>query len=109
MSSNTTSPHPRNRRTSVLLSAALGLALSSVLVTPAWADTSTAPGQNKPHGQPCAGCVGKADDKSPGGQTLDGSDPNAGYECDTNKGVGPGNPAHTGCLIIPPGGGGGTL
>jgi hypothetical protein len=86
--------------------------MSAVLVTPAWAGNASAPGQNKVHGQPCAGCVGNADDKSPGGQELDGSDANAGYECDTNKGVGPGNPAHTGCVVVPPpgddGGGGST-
>ncbi|MGH3332583.1 MAG: LPXTG cell wall anchor domain-containing protein [Nocardioidaceae bacterium] len=49
------------------------------------------------NGPPCDGCVGEADDKSPKGQMPDGSDNNAGYECDTNKGVGQGNPAHTGC------------
>jgi hypothetical protein len=46
--------------------------------------------------------VGNADDKNPGarsgkGQYPNGSDHNAGYECDRNKGVGVGNPAHTGC------------
>lgn len=45
--------------------------------------------------QPCAGCVGNADDKNPPGQGL--NDPNAGYECDRNSGVGRGNPAHSGC------------
>jgi hypothetical protein len=49
-------------------------------------------------GEPCAGCVGKADNKNPSGQLPDGSDPNAGYECDSNHGVGLTNPAHTGCL-----------
>ncbi|MGZ4597186.1 MAG: hypothetical protein ACXV3V_09700 [Actinomycetes bacterium] len=48
-------------------------------------------------GQPCAGCVGKADNKNPQGQMPNGSDANAGYECDTNHGVGRSNPAHTGC------------
>ncbi|WP_052684366.1 hypothetical protein [Lentzea aerocolonigenes] len=48
-------------------------------------------------GKPCAGCVGKADNKNPPGQQPDGSDANAGYECDTNHGVGRSNPAHTGC------------
>ena len=47
--------------------------------------------------QPCAGCVGNADDKNPPGQAPDGSDHNAGYECDTNSGIGKTNPAHTGC------------
>jgi hypothetical protein len=49
-------------------------------------------------GQPCAGCVGKADNKNPPGQFPDGLDANAGYECDRNEGVGKTNPAHTGCL-----------
>lgn len=48
-------------------------------------------------GKPCAGCVGKADNKNPPGQLPGGSDANAGYECDTNHGVGRTNPAHTGC------------
>jgi len=93
----------RSRRTgrSVVLVAALGLALA-LLPGPAWAGTDSAPGLNGTAGQPCDGCVGKADDKTPPGQTIDGvvdgSDLNAGYECDTNLGVGPGNPAHTGCV-----------
>jgi hypothetical protein len=49
-------------------------------------------------GKPCAGCVGKADNKNPLGQMPNGSDHNAGYECDGNNGVGKGNPAHTGCV-----------
>jgi hypothetical protein len=48
-------------------------------------------------GKPCAGCVGKADNKNPPGQYKDGSDHNAGYECDRNQGIGKTNPAHTGC------------
>lgn len=48
-------------------------------------------------GQPCAGCVGKADNKNPPGQFPNGGDPNAGYECDRNNGIGQTNPAHTGC------------
>lgn len=47
--------------------------------------------------RPVAGSVGKADDKNPPGQRPDGSDSNAGYECDTNQGIGQGNPAHTAC------------
>jgi hypothetical protein len=46
---------------------------------------------------PCAGCVGNADAKNPPGQYPNGGDPNAGYECDRNQGVGQTNPAHTGC------------
>jgi hypothetical protein len=48
-------------------------------------------------GEPCAGCVGKADNKTPPGQMPDSSDPNSGYECDLNHGVAQTNPAHTGC------------
>lgn len=48
-------------------------------------------------GTPCDGCVGKADDKSPEGQQPGGTDADSGYECDSNRGVGRGNPAHTGC------------
>ncbi len=54
-------------------------------------------GGGKSVGKPCAGCVGRADNKNPKGQYPDGSDANAGYECDTNHGVGRSNPAHTGC------------
>ncbi|HEY4401026.1 MAG TPA: hypothetical protein VGO38_03240, partial [Acidimicrobiia bacterium] len=53
-------------------------------------------------GQPCAGCVGKADNKNPPGQFPNGTDPNAGYECDSNNGIGQTNPAHTGCVSSPP-------
>ncbi|MFI9453479.1 hypothetical protein [Amycolatopsis sp. NPDC052450] len=55
-------------------------------------------GGGKAAGKPCAGCVGKADDKNPPGQLPGGSDANAGYECDRNHGVGRGNPAHTACV-----------
>lgn len=59
-------------------------------------------GNGQATGKPCAGCVGNADDKNPGynngkGQMPNGSDHNAGYECDRNQGVGRTNPAHTGC------------
>jgi hypothetical protein len=53
-------------------------------------------------GKPCAGCVGKADNKNPPGQLPGGSDNNAGYECDRNQGVGQGNPAHTSCAETVP-------
>lgn len=57
-------------------------------------------------GEPCAGCVGNADNKQPGidtlrGQYPNGSDQNAGYECDRNNGIGKTNPAHTGCISAP--------
>ena len=54
-------------------------------------------GDGEAKGKPCAGCVGKADNKNPKGQYPDGSDHNAGYECDRNQGIGKTNPAHTGC------------
>lgn len=56
----------------------------------------------KATGRPCAGCVGKADNKNPRGQLPGGSDRNAGYECDRNQGVGRTNPAHTGCRPVTP-------
>jgi hypothetical protein len=52
--------------------------------------------------KPCAGCVGKADNKNPPGQAPNGTDHNNGYECDGNSGVGKTNPAHTGCTLPPP-------
>ncbi|MDQ1438994.1 MAG: hypothetical protein QOK43_2623 [Acidimicrobiaceae bacterium] len=54
-------------------------------------------GGGEAKGKPCAGCVGKADNKNPKGQAPGGSDHNNGYECDGNHGVGRSNPAHTGC------------
>src|SRR5438874_6648476 len=54
-------------------------------------------GDGNATGQPCAGCVGNADDKNPPGQFKDGSDHNNGYECDGNNGIAKTNPAHTGC------------
>ena len=56
-------------------------------------------GDGKATGKPCAGCVGAADNKNPKGQMPNGSDPNAGYECDRNQGVGQSNPAHTSCDV----------
>lgn len=67
-------------------------------------------GGGKAVGKPCAGCVGKADNKNPKGQMPNGSDHNSGYECDKNNGIGKTNPAHTGCkpttqppTVTPPG------
>jgi LPXTG-motif cell wall-anchored protein len=54
-------------------------------------------GDGKAVGLPCAGCVGRADNKNPAGQLPDGADANAGYECDRNSGIGRSNPAHTSC------------
>jgi hypothetical protein len=59
-------------------------------------------GGGKATGRPCAGCVGKADDKNPPGQRPNGSDSNNGYECDGNNGIGKSNPAHTGCTATAP-------
>src|SRR3954463_6839046 len=59
-------------------------------------------GNGKATGKPCAGCVGNADDKNPKGQMPNGSDHNAGYECDRNHGIGRTNPAHTGCKTTTP-------
>jgi hypothetical protein len=53
-------------------------------------------------GRPCAGCVGKADNKNPPGQYPNGSDANNGYECDANSGIGESNPAHTACTPTVP-------
>lgn len=61
-------------------------------------------GDGEAKGKPCAGCVGKADNKNPRGQMPDGSDANKGYECDDNNGVGKSNPAHTGCTSDEDGG-----
>lgn len=54
-------------------------------------------GGGKAQGKPCAGCVGKADNKNPKAQAPREADRNAGYECDRNHGIGRSNPAHTGC------------
>ena len=59
-------------------------------------------GGGKATGEPCAGCVGKADNKNPAGQMPNASDANAGYECDTNQGIAKTNPAHTGCVTTQP-------
>jgi hypothetical protein len=60
-------------------------------------------GNGKATGKPCAGCVGNADDKNPPGQNPNGTDHNAGYECDRNHGIGRTNPAHSGCTTDNPG------
>src|SRR5437763_15761939 len=49
------------------------------------------------NGEPCAGCVGSADNKNPPGPMPSAAHTNAGYECDSNNGIAQGNPAHTGC------------
>jgi hypothetical protein len=62
-------------------------------------------GDGNATGKPCAGCVGKADNKNPPGQEKQdpaGTFPNNGYECDNNNGIGKTNPAHTGCTPPPP-------
>jgi hypothetical protein len=53
--------------------------------------------------KPCAGCVGNADQKNPPGQLPDAvRDGNNGYECDGNRGIALGNPAHSGCIVTKP-------
>ncbi len=60
-------------------------------------------GNGNAYGKPCAGCVGKADNKNPKGQYPNGKhDGNNGYECDNNNGIGKSNPAHTGCQAVTP-------
>ena len=62
------------------------------------ADSDNGSGNGNATGQPCAGCVGKADNKNPHGQAPNGpTDSNNGYECDGNNGIGQTNPAHTSC------------
>src|SRR5262249_21432740 len=46
-------------------------------------------------GKPCAGCVGKADNKNPKGQLPGRADANARYEGDRNHRIRRANPAHT--------------
>ncbi len=69
-------------------------------------NTGAPSGNGKATKQPAAGTKGKADSKNPPGQRPNGSDRNRGYECDGNKGIGQGNPAHTGCVYGSGGGGG---
>ena len=59
-------------------------------------------GGGQAKGKPCAGCVGKADNKNPKGQYPGPSDHNNGYECDGNHGIAHSNPAHTGCTSQTP-------
>jgi hypothetical protein len=59
-------------------------------------------GDGNATGQPCAGCVGKADNKNPAGQLPGPQDANNGYECDGNSGIAKTNPAHTGCMQSTP-------
>jgi hypothetical protein len=59
-------------------------------------------GDGRATGKPCAGCVGKADNKNPKGQRPGPSDGNNGYECDGNHGIARANPAHTGCTSSQP-------
>src|SRR4051812_4990051 len=67
-------------------------------------DSQNGNGDGNANGKPCAGCVGKADNKNPPGQEKtdpQGTFPNNGYECDNNNGIGKTNPAHTGCGPTP--------
>jgi hypothetical protein len=90
------------RRTSARTAIAIMLAVVGMLALGgAWSSATAAPGNSdndnsQGNGPPADGSVGNADDKTPGGQS-NGDNPNKGYECDDNQGVGKGNPAHTGC------------
>jgi hypothetical protein len=65
------------------------------------ADADNGGANGRATGKPCAGCVGKADNKNPSGQAPNGPvDHNNGYECDGNNGIGQTNPAHTGCTAM---------
>ncbi len=68
-----------------------------VLLHPGRLQSGNGNGGGKSTGKPCAGCVGKADNKNPKGQYPGPQDHNNGYECDGNHGIARGNPAHTGC------------
>ena len=58
-------------------------------------------GGGQANGRPCAGCVGRADNKNPHGQYPNAaSDGNNGYECDGNSGIARENPAHTSCVPL---------
>ena len=48
--------------------------------------------------KPADGSVGRADLKTPAGQTV--NDRNNGYACDGNQGAGKGNPAHSACTVV---------
>ena len=62
------------------------------------AESLNGSGNGNAVGRPDAGAVGKADNKNPLGQKPYSSDRTAGYECDSNHGIGQTNPAHTGCI-----------
>ena len=63
------------------------------------ASGATPPGPPSPGGKPCNGCVGNAGGKTPPGLSNNGS---KGYRCNSNHGVGVGNPAHATCTTPPP-------
>lgn len=80
------------------------------LASPAWAAGANVSGPFAPgvsglpsgngqgNARPDAGSVGNADAKNPWGQVKKFSiDPDYGYECDGNRGIAQGNPAHTEC------------
>ena len=76
-----------------------------VTVVNPYAPSGVGEGDNQGSGKaPANGTVGKADAKNPPGQAPNGTDANAGYECDRNSGVGNngGNPAHSGCRTPSP-------
>lgn len=67
-------------------------------------------GNGNANGRPAAGSVGNADGKNPPGQvkklppalSYPADDGDSGYECDSNFGVGLGNPAHSPCTEVVP-------
>lgn len=75
--------------------AAASAAAAAPVAAAASAVTSSATTAATIAAKPADGSVGNADDKAPPGQSP--NDKNKGYECDGNKGVGKGNPAHSGC------------
>ena len=98
----------RTARLFGLMVTGFGIALVAAAVLPASASGHAAAAPAKSCGNYCAlpspstsqnrhvdGSVGNADNKNPKGQAPNGSDHNKGYECDKNKGIGNGNPAHT--------------
>lgn len=95
-----TNSHPLLRRPRTRTAGRLVTVLAAVPLSAALLTGSALAGT---HGKPADGSVGRADNKAPAGQSTD--DQNSGYECDTNRGVGQGNPAHSACATTAPGGG----
>lgn len=105
MSTSTTRKATTVKALSILLALPMAVVLHSGTASatelhefsPSNVGATTGHGNGKVAFKTGAGSVGKADDKSPRGQSL--NDNNNGYECELtgNRGIGPTNPAHTGC------------